>query len=229
MEPDLLWRERTACGHYRQLHNPWRLDRGRSQSKRRGRYLDGVVNRQSQQKAVIQGNHRKRVKINRHLPNRRTGVVRGGHSVSQRPRIAQQSARLVHRPARTAIADKQRNKSTRLRIALHSQDIGNRAGALVNIAAKGLTAKPPCRESQNGDRNHLVPWFSGPRKQLDARTRAASALRLCLFHHPHAGSCVGPVPRDPTVWSLHAAGGRKTRAVGDRVGDPLWRAAPGSD
>ncbi len=229
MEPDLLWRERTACGHYRQLHNPWRLDRGRSQSKRRGRYLDGVVDRQSQQKAVIQGNHRKRVKINRHLPNRRTGVVRGGHSVSQRPRIAQQSARLVHRPARTAIADKQRNKSTRLRIALHSQDIGNRAGALVNIAAKGLTAKPPCRESQNGERNHLVPWFSGPRKQLDARLVQHPRCDYACFIIHMREVASGQFPGIRRFGRYMLPGGRKTRAVGDRVGDPLWRAAPGSD
>ncbi len=167
-EPDLLWRERAACGHYRQLHSSRRLDRSRSVPEGRGCDFVGVVHRQTQQEAVIQGNHRERVKINRELPNRRTGV-RGCHGVSQRPRIAQQSARLVHRLARTTIADKQRNKSTRLGITLHSHDVGNRPDALVNIAAKGLTAEPSCREPQDGERNHLVPWFPSPREQLDAR------------------------------------------------------------
>jgi uncharacterized protein YjbI with pentapeptide repeats len=168
MEPDLLWRERAACGHYRQLHSSRRLDRSRSVPEGRGCDFVGVVHRQTQQEAVIQGNHRERVKINRELPNRRTGV-RGCHGVSQRPRIAQQSARLVHRLARTTIADKQRNKSTRLGITLHSHDVGNRPDALVNIAAKGLTAEPSCREPQDGERNHLVPWFPSRREQLDAR------------------------------------------------------------
>jgi hypothetical protein len=74
MEPDLLWRERAACGHYRQLHSSRRLDRSRSVPEGRGCDFVGVVHRQTQQEAVIQGNHRERVKINRELPNRRTGV-----------------------------------------------------------------------------------------------------------------------------------------------------------